>query len=215
MTASASGVDPHISPEYAELQVPRVARVTGLSEERVRELVAASTQPAQLGFLGADGVNVTELNLAVGRRPGEDDDMGKRGELRIYLGAAPGVGKTYAMLGEARRRTDRGTDVVVGLVETHGRKKTAALLDGLEVVPRQELDHRGVTLTELDVDAVLARKPQVVLIDELAHTNVPGSRNPKRWQDVEELLDAGITVLTTLNVQHLESLNDVIEKITG
>jgi two-component system sensor histidine kinase KdpD len=141
--------------------------------------------------------------------------MGKRGELRIYLGAAPGVGKTYAMLGEARRRAERGTDVVVGLVETHGRKKTAALLDGLEVVPRQELDHRGVTLTELDVDAVLARKPQVVLIDELAHTNVPGSRNPKRWQDVEELLDAGITVLTTLNVQHLESLNDVIEKITG
>ncbi|QYN37451.1 DUF4118 domain-containing protein [Pseudonocardia sp. DSM 110487] len=141
--------------------------------------------------------------------------MGKRGELRIYLGAAPGVGKTYAMLGEARRRRDRGTDVVVGLVETHGRKKTAALLEGLDVVPRRELAHRGVTLTELDVDAVLARKPQVVLIDELAHTNVPGSRNAKRWQDVEELLDAGITVLTTLNVQHLESLNDVIEKITG
>src|SRR5918997_1738894 len=141
--------------------------------------------------------------------------MGKRGELRIYLGAAPGVGKTYAMLGEARRRRDRGTDVVVGLVETHGRGKTAALLDGLEVVPRRELAHRGGTLTELDVDAVLARKPQVVLVDELAHTNVPGSRNAKRWQDVEELLDAGITVLTTLNVQHLESLNDVVEKITG
>jgi len=141
--------------------------------------------------------------------------MGKRGELRIYLGAAPGVGKTYAMLGEARRRMDRGTDVVVGLVETHGRSKTAALLDGLDVVPRREVAHRGVTLTELDLDAVLARKPQVVLIDELAHTNAPGSRNPKRWQDVEELLDAGITVLTTLNVQHLESLNDVIERITG
>lgn len=141
--------------------------------------------------------------------------MGKRGELRIYLGAAPGVGKTYAMLGEARRRRDRGTDVVVGLVETHGRSKTTALLDGLEVVPRREVAHRGVTLTELDVDAVLARKPQVVLIDELAHTNAPGSRNAKRWQDVEELRDAGITVLTTLNVQHLESLNDVIEKITG
>jgi two-component system sensor histidine kinase KdpD len=141
--------------------------------------------------------------------------MGKRGELRIYLGAAPGVGKTFAMLGEARRRADRGTDVVVGLVETHGRAATAALLDGLEVVRRQELDHRGVTLTELDVDAVLARRPQVVLVDELAHTNVPGSRNAKRWQDVEELLDAGITVLTTLNVQHLESLNDVVEKITG
>jgi two-component system sensor histidine kinase KdpD len=141
--------------------------------------------------------------------------MGKRGELRIYLGAAPGVGKTYAMLGEARRRRDRGTDVVVGLVETHGRSKTTALLDGLEVVPRREVAHRGVTLTELDVDAVLAREPQVVLIDELAHTNAPGSRNAKRWQDVEELRDAGITVLTTLNVQHLESLNDVIEKITG
>jgi two-component system sensor histidine kinase KdpD len=141
--------------------------------------------------------------------------MGKRGELRIYLGAAPGVGKTYAMLGEARRRRDRGTDVVVGLDEAHGRARTAALLDGLEVVPRRAVAHRGVTLTELDVDAVLARRPQVVLIDELAHTNVPGSRNPKRWQDVEELLDAGITVLTTLNVQHLESLNDVIERITG
>jgi two-component system sensor histidine kinase KdpD len=141
--------------------------------------------------------------------------MGKRGELRIYLGAAPGVGKTYAMLGEARRRIERGTDVVVGLVETHGRPATAALLDGLEVVGRREFDHRGVTLTELDVDAVLARKPHVVLVDELAHTNVPGSRNAKRWQDVEELLDAGITVLTTLNVQHLESLNDVVETITG
>ena len=141
--------------------------------------------------------------------------MGKRGELRIYLGAAPGVGKTYAMLGEARRRAERGTDVVVGLVETHGREKTAALLDGLEVVPRQELDHRGVTLTEMDVDAVLARKPQVAVVDELAHTNVPGSRNPKRWQDVDELLDAGIDVLSTVNVQHLESLNDVIERITG
>jgi two-component system, OmpR family, sensor histidine kinase KdpD len=141
--------------------------------------------------------------------------MGKRGELRIHLGAAPGVGKTYAMLGEARRRVHRGTDVVVGLVETHGRASTAAMLAGLEVVPRRELAHRGVTLTELDVDAVLSREPQVVLIDELAHTNVPGSRNAKRWQDVEELLDAGITVLTTLNVQHLESLNDVVEKITG
>lgn len=141
--------------------------------------------------------------------------MGTRGELRIYLGAAPGVGKTYAMLGEAQRRAGRGTDVVVGLVETHGRAKTAALIDGLEVVPRREIVHRGVRFTELDADAVIARRPQVVAIDELAHTNVPGSRNPKRWQDVEEILDAGITVLTTLNVQHLESLNDVIERITG
>jgi two-component system, OmpR family, sensor histidine kinase KdpD len=145
----------------------------------------------------------------------EDARVGKRGELRIYLGAAPGVGKTFAMLGEAHRRADRGTDVVVGLVETHGRSKTGELLDGLEVVPRREVVHRGVTLTELDVDAVLARAPSVVLIDELAHTNVPGSRHAKRWQDVEVLLDAGIDVLTTLNVQHLESLNDVIERITG
>jgi two-component system sensor histidine kinase KdpD len=141
--------------------------------------------------------------------------VSRRGELRIYLGAAPGVGKTYDMLGEAHRRAGRGTDVVVGLVETHGRARTAALLEGLEVLPRRALSHRGVELTELDVDAVLARAPQVVLVDELAHTNAPGSRNPKRWQDVEEILDAGITVLTTLNIQHLESLGDVIERITG
>ncbi|GAA1289670.1 DUF4118 domain-containing protein [Pseudonocardia aurantiaca] len=141
--------------------------------------------------------------------------MGRRGELRIYFGSAPGVGKTYAMLGEGRRRADRGTDVVVGFVETHGRARTAARLDGLETVPRRRLVHRGTELTELDVDAVLARAPQVALIDELAHTNVPGSKHPKRWQDVEELLEAGITVLSTVNVQHLESLNDVVERITG
>jgi two-component system, OmpR family, sensor histidine kinase KdpD len=141
--------------------------------------------------------------------------VGASGELRIYLGAAPGVGKTFAMLGEAHRRAERGTDVVVGLVETHGRGRTAALLDGLEVLPRRELTHRGVTLTELDVDAVLARRPAVVVVDELAHTNAPGSRHAKRWRDVEDILAAGITVLSTLNVQHLESLNDVIERITG
>jgi two-component system sensor histidine kinase KdpD len=138
-----------------------------------------------------------------------------RGTLRIYLGAAPGVGKTYDMLGEAHRRLSRGTDVVVGLVETHGRPRTAEQLEGLEVLPRKQVTHRGVTLTELDVDAVLARRPEVVVIDELAHTNAPGSKNPKRWQDVDEILDAGIHVLTTLNVQHLESLNDVVEQITG
>jgi two-component system sensor histidine kinase KdpD len=141
--------------------------------------------------------------------------MTRRGELRIYLGAAPGVGKTFAMLGEGRRRAGRGTDVVVGVVETHGRARTAEMLDGLEVVPRRTVVHRGTELSEMDVDAVLARHPQVVLVDELAHTNAPGSRNPKRWQDVEELLDAGIHVLSTVNVQHLESLNDVIERITG
>lgn len=137
------------------------------------------------------------------------------GRLRVYLGAAPGVGKTYAMLAEARRRTDRGTDVVVGFVETHGRQITAALLHGLEVLPRRALTHRGVTFTEMDVDAVLARRPTVALVDELAHTNVPGSRNRKRWQDVRELLAAGIDVISTVNVQHLESLNDVVETITG
>ena len=138
-----------------------------------------------------------------------------RGTLRIYLGAAPGVGKTYAMLGEGRRRRDRGTDVVVGLVETHGRELTRAQIGDLEVVPRKRIEYRGTTLEEMDVDAILRRRPAVVLVDELAHTNVPGSRNGKRWQDVDELLDAGITVISTLNVQHLESLNDVVERITG
>ncbi|AHI00702.1 DUF4118 domain-containing protein [Kutzneria viridogrisea] len=142
-------------------------------------------------------------------------DRRRRGELRIYLGAAPGVGKTFAMLGEARRRAERGTDVVVGLVETHDRAKTAELLDGLEVLPRKHISHRGLDFQEMDLDAVLARAPEVVLVDELAHTNVPGSRNDKRWQDIEELLDAGIEVLSTVNVQHLESLNDVVERITG
>ncbi|MBI5340111.1 MAG: sensor histidine kinase KdpD [Mycolicibacterium rufum] len=139
----------------------------------------------------------------------------KRGELRIYLGAAPGVGKTYAMLGEAHRRLERGTDLVAGVVETHGRKKTAELLDDIEVIPPHYISYRGSRFPELDVPAILARKPQVVLVDELAHTNTPGSKNAKRWQDVEELLDAGITVVSTVNVQHLESLNDVVTQITG
>jgi two-component system sensor histidine kinase KdpD len=138
-----------------------------------------------------------------------------RGRLRVYLGAAPGVGKTYAMLGEARRRLDRGTDVVVGFVETHGREHTAEMLEGLEVVPRRLLSYRGSTYEEMDLDAVLARAPRLVLVDELAHTNIPGTRHEKRWQDVETLLDAGIDVITTVNIQHLESVNDVVEKITG
>ncbi|MGW2199952.1 hypothetical protein ACWCSH_47465, partial [Streptosporangium sp. NPDC001682] len=111
----------------------------------------------------------------------------RRGRLRIYLGAAPGVGKTYMMLSEGHRRLMRGTDVVVGFVETHGRPRTAELLEGLEIVPRRSMGHRGCTFTELDVDAVIARRPKVALIDELAHTNVPGSRNSKRWQDIEEI----------------------------
>jgi two-component system sensor histidine kinase KdpD len=138
-----------------------------------------------------------------------------RGTLRVYLGAAPGVGKTYAMLDEAHRRRERGRDVVVGFVETHGRKRTAELLDGLEVLPRRTLAYRGASFEEMDTDVVLARAPTVALVDELAHTNVPGSRHAKRWEDVEELLEAGIDVVTTVNIQHLESLNDVVEAITG
>ncbi len=138
-----------------------------------------------------------------------------RGTLRIYLGAAPGVGKTFAMLDEAHRRKDRGTDVVVGLVETHGRLKTLAKIGDLPVIPRRRITYRGSEFEEMDLDAVLAREPEVVCVDELAHTNIPGSRNEKRWQDINELLDAGITVLSTVNIQHLESVNDVVEKITG
>ncbi|HTM86178.1 MAG TPA: universal stress protein, partial [Mycobacterium sp.] len=134
-------------------------------------------------------------------------ERGQRGELRIYLGASPGVGKTYAMLGEAHRRAERGTDVVAAAVETHGRSKTTELLCGIETV--------GAPGGELEVAAVLARHPEVLVVDDLAHTNPVGSRNPKRWQDIEELLDAGITVISTVNVQQLESLRDVVTKITG
>lgn len=137
-----------------------------------------------------------------------------RGRLKIFLGAAPGVGKTYEMLSSARRRQADGVDVVVGVAETHGRRETAALLAGLEVVPRRQVPYRGRTLEEMDLDALLARKPQLALVDELAHENAPGSRHPKRWQDVEELLAAGIDVWTTMNVQHVESLNDVVAQIT-
>ncbi len=138
-----------------------------------------------------------------------------RGQLRIYLGAAAGVGKTFAMLREGHRRLSRGTDVVVAFVETHGRQHTADQMAGLEVLPRAKITYRDAAFDEMDIDGVLARHPQVALVDELAHTNVPGSRNEKRWQDVEELLAAGIDVITTVNIQHLESLNDVVMKITG
>jgi two-component system sensor histidine kinase KdpD len=138
-----------------------------------------------------------------------------RGKLRLYLGAAPGVGKTYAMLNEGWRRRERGTDVVVGWVDTHGRPQTEAQLRDLEVLPRKPVVYRDQTFEELDLDALLARHPELALVDELAHTNVPGSRNAKRWQDVEELLDAGINVISTVNLQHLESLNDVVQGITG
>src|SRR6202790_3896146 len=156
--------------------------------------------PDQPGTGVADGPS--------GGRPG-------RGHLRIYLGSAAGVGKTYAMLGEGHRRADRGADVVVAFAEAHGRPQTQALLDGLETIPRAKREYRGATFEEMDLDAVLARRPEIALVDEFAHTNVPGSRNEKRWQDVEELLDAGIEVISAVNIQHLESLNDVVEKITG
>lgn len=144
-----------------------------------------------------------------------DEGGEHRGRLTVYLGAAPGVGKTYAMLGEARRRVERGTDVVVAYVETHGRPHTVAMLDDLEVLPRRTLEHRGVMFTEMDTAAVIARHPSVVLVDELAHTNVPGSRHEKRAEDIEEIRRAGIDVVTTVNIQHLESLNDEVQRITG
>ncbi len=139
----------------------------------------------------------------------------QRGRLKIYLGYGPGVGKTYLMLQEGHRLKADGIDVVVGLVETHGRAETVKLVEGLEVIPRRKVEYRGITIEEMDVDAILARKPQVALIDELAHTNAPDSRNPKRYQDVQEIIAAGIHVITTLNVQHLESLYNTVEKLLG
>ena len=165
--------------------------------------------------IGTEVINDVLASADLSTELGKTGTGVARGQLRIYLGAAPGVGKTYAMLAEGQRRRSRGTDVVVGLLETHGRKLTATMAEGLEIVPRRTMTHRGVTFTEMDLDAVLARHPQVVLIDELAHTNVPGCRNTKRWQDVDELLDVGIEVITTLNIQHLESLNDVAKQVTG
>ena len=141
--------------------------------------------------------------------------MAVRGKSRVLLGAAPGVGKTYAMLDEGKHLRAGGSDVVIAVVETHGRAATAAMTEGLEVVPRHYVERRGIELPEMDLDEVLARHPDVALVDELAHTNAPGSRNEKRWQDVEELLEAGIDVISTVNIQHIESLNDVVEQITG
>lgn len=138
-----------------------------------------------------------------------------RGRLRVMLGAAPGVGKTFQMLEEGHRLFEAGKDVVVGVVETHGRPATATLIVGLEVLPRRSVEHRGVVLGEMDVDAIISRRPDLALVDELAHTNAPGSANPKRWQDVDALLDAGIDVMSTVNIQHIESLNDVVRQITG
>jgi two-component system, OmpR family, sensor histidine kinase KdpD len=153
-----------------------------------------------------------------GRRPEDFLELverGRRGRLKLYVGFAAGVGKTYRMLQEAHDLRRRGVDVVVGYIETHGRAETAALIDGLEVVPRTRIEYRGVPVEEMDVDAVVRRRPQIAVVDEIPHTNAPGSANRKRWQDVLALLDAGINVLGALNVQHLESLNGLIERVTG
>ena len=153
------------------------------------------------------------------RRPSPDAllreaQQAEHGRLKIFLGAAPGVGKTYEMLTAARAKKAEGADVVIGVVETHGRKETEALLQGLEIIPRRIIDYKGHTLAEMNLDAILARRPSLVLVDELAHTNAPESRHPKRYMDVEELLVAGIDVYTTLNIQHVESLNDIVAGIT-
>jgi two-component system sensor histidine kinase KdpD len=155
-----------------------------------------------------------------GTRPSPEHFLGliqrqRRGRLKIYLGFAAGVGKTYEMLQEGQRLRRQGVDVVIGIVETHGRAETAAMVGDLEPVPRRKIEYRGVILEEMDLDVLLARRPTVCLVDELAHTNAPGSRNAKRYQDVEELLRAGINVISRLNIQHLESLYDLVEKATG
>src|SRR5437762_7939608 len=144
-----------------------------------------------------------------------EESQSGRGKLKIFFGYAAGVGKTYAMLQAAQRERAAGADIVVGYVEPHGRTETEALLQGMGSIPPREMPYRGVTLREFDLDAALKRRPQLILVDELAHTNVDGSRHAKRWQDVEELLAAGVDVWTTLNVQHIESVNDVVAQITG
>ncbi len=188
-------LDPPTAAEYALVQVPRVAAARGLEESQGHDLVEALVQGRDLGIPGEARV--------------------KRGRLRVLLGAAPGVGKTYAMLEEGRRLRAAGRDVVIAVVETHGRAGTASMTAGFEIVPRRRIRHRGVELEEMDLDAVLARAPQIALVDELAHTNAPGLAHEKRWSDVEALLDAGIDVLSTVNIQHIESLNDVVQAITG
>lgn len=147
-------------------------------------------------------------------RPAEAKTEG-RGRLKVFLGAVPGVGKTYRMLAEAHRRVSRGEDVVIGLIEPHGRPTTASLMEGLEQIPLKPIEYRGTTFYELDTQALLQRRPQWALIDELAHTNIPGTQHEKRWQSIEELRDAGINVITTVNIQHLESLNDAVFEITA
>jgi two-component system sensor histidine kinase KdpD len=179
---------------------------------------ADTARPTSDGGAGNEGDGVEEPSRPAAAevlRKIQAGESPARGRLRIYLGMAPGVGKTYAMLNEGRRRKSRGTDLVVGFVETYNRPNTISQIGDLEVVPRNQIQYRGVTLEEMDADAVIARHPQVALVDELAHTNAPGSKHEKRWQDVYDILAAGITVVGTVNVQHLESLADIVETITG
>src|SRR4029453_13792360 len=145
----------------------------------------------------------------------KEEERQRRGRLKIFFGMVAGVGKTYAMLEAAQQRKAEGVDVVIGYVETHGRAETETLLEGLPIIPRKKIDYRGASLDEMDLDAILARHPRLILVDELAHSNVPGSRHPKRYQDVLELLDAGINVYTTPNVQHVASRSDTVRQITG
>lgn len=183
-------------------------------EQRARE----EGRPNPEELLRRYSLRDSDLGVSIAPSPqvqGQISYPRRRGRLRVYLAAAAGAGKTYAMLNEGHRREGRGTDVVIGYVETHGRPQTQAQIGDLEIVPRKKVEYRGVTLEEMDTDAIIARHPKVALIDELAHTNVPGSKHAKRYQDVLEILDAGIDVVTTLNIQHLESLNDLVASITG
>jgi len=177
-------------------------------------------QTCEIIGVGSVSMSVRDPGTADPTRPRPQDFLelvhrGKRGRLKLYLGFAAGVGKTYRMLEEAHALRKRGVDVVVGFVETHGRAETAALIDGLEVVPRKKIPYRGLSVEEMDLDAILARQPEVVIVDELPHTNVPGSRHEKRYQDVQDIQDAGIHVIGALNIQHLESLKDIVERTSG